>query len=126
MFKTNFYTDFLRAEGLTVSQITSSSAFFKWHHDAHNNIHDVRFKLQCAGMRQCLSHDREIIQQKYTIHHLSHSTSSGKERFLAENIASNTKYTCSISTIAGTIQSPPAQTIEFSTGYGGKGFHGLN
>lgn len=108
---------------MTVSQVTSSSAFFQWYHEPYSNIHDTQFKLHCDGMRQYLALNREIIQEKHSFHHLRFSTSSGIEVFLVENISANTKYTCVVSSMAGNLQSPPSHKVVFTTERGGKYYY---
>ena len=110
----------MRAEEFTVSQVTSSSALFQWHHISLDNIHDVQFKVECNGILQYLTHERESIEEKHYFSHTSYSTSGGEESFRAENMSANTKYTCDVSSFAGSIHSPPSQTVRFSTKFGGK------
>jgi len=105
---------------LAVTQVTSSSALFQWEHVELGNIHDVQFKVECNGILQYFTLERESVQEKIHFSHVSYSTSGGKEYFRAENMSSNTKYTCFVSTLAGSIQSPPSQTVQFSTKFGGE------
>ena len=108
------------AKNLEVSSVTCSSALFRWSHEAENNIHDVHFKLFCAGTRQYVDLNGEIVQEKFKFHHSSHSTSKNTESYFTEQLAANTKYTCSISSLAGNIESPPSQHVSFTTLPGGK------
>ncbi len=105
---------------MTVIKITGSTALFKWKHEAKNNIHDIKFKLTCAGMRQYVDLSDKIIQEKDDFQHLSDSTSKDMEILLADNLEANTKYICKMSSLSGNIESPPSQQISFKTLPGSK------
>lgn len=103
-----------------MSKVTCSSAFFHWSHEAHNNIHDVQFKLQCDGTREYFDANNELIQEKDSFDHLCLSTSKHVETYFTDKISANTLYACTMSSVSGNIQSPPSQQISFKTQRGGK------
>lgn len=115
-----FLPEFLLARNLSVSLVTCCSAVFQWKHEPKNNVHDVQFKLDCKGHRQYVDVHKKLIEEKYHFEHLSYSTSKDTEIFIHNKLEPNTKYLCSMSSISGTIQSPPSQRIKFTTLPGSK------
>lgn len=100
--------------------MTCCHAVFQWNHEPHSNVHDVKFLLQCTGRRAYVDLHKKIVEEESRFDYLSPSTSKQTEIYFAKNIDPNTKYLCSISSVAGTIQSPPSQQVTFKTHPGRK------
>ena len=111
---------FLAAVNLNVSKVTRSSAIFYWSHEAHANIHDTQFKLQCEGTRDYVDGNGELIQENDAFNHLSLSTSKHIEMYFTDKLSANMKYVCTLSSVSGSIQSPHSQKVTFTTQPDGK------
>lgn len=109
----------MMARNLTVSSITATSAIFQWEHDATNNVHDVQFKVKCSGLRQYTDKNNKLVEESALFEHASFSTSHGRERYYANQLEPNTKYSCQMISIAGTLEGPPYGQVVFTTNPGG-------
>ena len=111
--------ELMMARNLTVSDITSTAALFQWEHDATNNVHDVQFKLSCSGLRQYTDKNNKLVEEDASFEHTSYSTSRGRESHYTNQLEPNTKYSCQMVSIAGTLEGPPYGQITFTTHPGG-------
>ncbi len=115
-----FFTELLKARNLNVSDIDTTKALFRWEHDAKHTIHDTQFKLLCRGVRQYLDNANKLIEEGDDFEYSVYASSQGTEKYFANTLESNTKYTCHITTIAETVESPPTPNVIFNTAYGSK------
>lgn len=112
--------EFLLARNLTVSLVTCCSAVFHWKHEPKNNIHDVQFLLHCNGKRNYVNVHKKLVEENHLFDLSNPSTSKDVETVLAENLEANTNYECTMSSVSGTLQSPPSRQVSFATLPGGK------
>ena len=105
-----------------MSLITCCSAVFHWKHEPKNNIHDVKFLLHCAGKRKYVNTHQKLIEEDHLFEQSNPSTSNDIETIFAKSLEANTNYLCTMSSVSGTIQSPPSQKISFTTLPGSKFF----
>lgn len=121
-FPPPFFTELLKARNLNISDIHTTKALFQWEHDAKHTIHDTQFKLFCRGVRQYLDITNKLIEEGDDFEYLVYASSQGTEKYFANTLESNTRYTCHITTIAETVESPPTPDVIFNTAYGSKLF----
>ena len=107
--------EFLQAKNLSVSLVTCCNAVFHWTHEPKHNVHDVQFLLQCKGQREYINLHKKVVQEEHNFEKKCISSSRDYETLIIKDLQANTRYSCAMSSMAGTIKSPPSQQLTFTT-----------
>ena len=92
-------------------------------HEPKHNVHDVEFLLQCKGQREYVNLHKKLVQEANSFEKKCGSSSKNYETMVVKTLQANTRYSCTLSSMAGSIKSPPSQQLSFTTYPGSKLYH---